>query len=130
MPLLANTADAGDVYEASCTIAEAIGDLVYTAGAGPIVRKADIDNAAAMPAVAIVVSKPTTTTCVVQASGPVEVPGIVPGSVYFVGTDSKPTSTRPANPAAGKRGVQFVGFGRDSDLLDLRPATLPVRIIP
>ena len=49
-----------------------------------------------MPAVGMIVEKPTSTRCVVQVLGETDIFSTTPGSRYFIGLDGKPTATAPA----------------------------------
>lgn len=120
------------VVDATCTAAEAVDDLVYvdsTVGATPDVRKVDVDDAAKMPATGIIISKPTPTTAKVQFAGSVTLTGLTPG-LYFVGTDSKLSTTPPGNPLAGARAIQIIGHAYSAVDLLIQPQTNLTRVIP
>jgi hypothetical protein len=85
----------GEVFAAACTAAEAIGDWVHIAGpavAGlPYVERADPSQLDRMPAVGMVLSKASSTRCLVGTSGVVAQAGppLTPGGRYFVGLDGR-----------------------------------------
>lgn len=66
--------------------------LITGYGALPYVNLADCRYDYALPAVGFVVSKPTTTTCIVQLTGVVDVSGLglTPGLEVYVGQDGVP----------------------------------------
>lgn len=112
---------------ATCQSSDAIGDLVYvTAGLTAesyAVSKADVSQTNKMPVLACIIAKLTTTTCVIQLSG--EVRGIynslVPGRVYFVGSNARPTLSPPAPSLGGRAYVQVAGVAIDASVLRLEP---------
>lgn len=120
------------VVAADCSAAEAVGDLVYVdsaSGSTPDVRKVDPDDAATMPAVGIIVSKPTATTAQVQMAGTVALSGLTPGP-YWVGTDSKLATSRPANPGSGVRALQIVGHAYSEVDFYIAPNLAITRVLP
>jgi hypothetical protein len=114
-----------DVRSADCTAGEAIGDFVYVSAA-PVagqdqVRVADPTDAAKVPAIGVIISKPTSTTCRVQWGGisPALFSGLNAGSVCFLDRDASPTET-PPSPSGDNVYVQALGisFAADRVLID------------
>jgi hypothetical protein len=70
-----------------------------------------------MPAVGIIVQKPTSTTCLVQVSGQItSLTPVVAGVWYYVGATAFPVTSPPASPAI----PQIIGVGLDTARLLLR----------
>lgn len=118
-------------FVADCSVAEDVGDCVYVSGealAGVIqVRRADITDSAKMPAVAIIVEKPTGTTCIAVYIGayPVGVlPAFLPGKKYFVGAAAKPVAVPPSPPAL----LQIIGVALDSGRLLFNPSPVMTKV--
>ena len=121
---LINVSSAEQTFNAECTVDEAIGNVVYIYGTkiGSLyrVRNADIDDISKMPAVGIVVRKPSSTECVVQVSGIAKsvLTGLTPNSYLFADTGSSLTQIRPSNPISGIRFIQIVAQAiSDTDIL-------------
>ena len=119
-------------FVGDCSAGEAVGDCVYVSGAEVLgviqVRKVDVTDPAKMPAIGIILDKPTATTCTVAYSGGVTIgilPPFLPGRMYFVGHSSKPDATRPASPAM----VQVVGVAVTSGRLLFNPSPNMTRTI-
>lgn len=108
---------------ADCTVAEEVGDFVYISGdrvAGEDqVRKAIPSNDAKVPAIGVIISKPTTTTCVVQWDGetPSIFSGLTTGKTCYLGSNSK-VATKPPTSLTGMI-TQIVGVAVDNDTLYL-----------
>lgn len=124
-----STSDA--TFQAHCSTSDQVGNLVRVVGPkiGAIyqVISCDISNPNFMPAIGIIVSKPTTSTCVVQRFGAAATPGIIAplitGKRCFVGFDSKPTVTPPlaVNSPTGVAMIQIVGVAIGTNLIELVP---------
>lgn len=85
------------LYEsADCLAGDVVGNLVYCTGvpvAGVLqVAKADPNTVGKHPAFAVIVEKPTSTTCVIQCSGksPDLYAGLSPGELYWLGASGTP----------------------------------------
>jgi hypothetical protein len=115
-------------FEATCTGAEELYDLVYVITSGPIVRTVDIDDINKMPPVGMIVELDGT-SCTVQTEGEVALAGLIPGKPYFAGVDGKVTITRPPAPSTGKRFIQVAGVALDTNVFLLRIDGSPSRII-
>jgi hypothetical protein len=97
--------------------------LVYFSGpkVGTVytVTKIDPTDWSKMPAVGVIIYKPTTTTCVLQFEGEVTTSGLVTGKCYFAGTGGVLSAT-PVTPGAGQKIYnQIVGLATSSTLLRL-----------
>jgi hypothetical protein len=110
---------------ADCPASVVVDDLVYVTGpvvAGIIqVAKVDVTDRAKMPAYGIVVSKSTTTRCIIQTLGHF-VTGVVltPGQPVYVGTDGQPASSIPSLGSSPSIAVtQIVGYAWDSSSMFL-----------
>lgn len=102
-------------------IAVAVGDVVYSTGANSA-DVADDSTIARLPALGVVLEKPTPTTATVFYRGEVNVlSGLTPGATYFVGTLGAVTTTPPS--AVG-RYIQSVGVAIDSDTLFFDPGLI------
>lgn len=118
-------------FRASCLVTDEVGNLVHISGpkVGPLytVSSIDISDADSMPAVGIIVDKPTSITCVVQMQGPTTISSgietLPPGKRCFAGYDSKPTTTAPdvSRSPNGKMILQVVGVALDSDKIEIMP---------
>lgn len=92
---------AGLAAQANFTCASdlAVGDWVYVS-TGDTVAKADADDTSKLPVIGVIVSKPTTTTCVVQMTGQVTLSGLTAGAIYYLSaTAGAITATAPTNNA-------------------------------
>lgn len=130
-----DTVNEGDPYAsaftfpANCDGSDAVDHCVYISGdlSGglPTVMRADITDPSKMPAIGVIISKQTSSLCIVAWFGSVTKSGLTPGSRYFVGSDSKPTATRPSAPSL----IQIVGVAVDSGRLLVNPSPDMVRLI-
>lgn len=121
-------------YTANCAPFDNVGDLVCITGDRVNnflqVLRADIDDPLRMPAVGMIIAKPSLTICRIQPMGNVSADGIDPGKIHYVGSDGRPTSIRPPNPTIGERLIQSIGIGLASDLLLLSPSPQMTVIVP
>ena len=115
-----------DVRSAACTSNEEVGNCVYES-ANSIdgiwqVRNADPTDVNKFPCVGVIISKPTSTTCVIQCIGETEniYSGINFGKPYYLGRNSKPSYTAPI-PSGDEVFLQVIGYGVDSDKLYVVP---------
>lgn len=110
----------GRYFEANCLVADLVNHCVRVTGVAlgvPNVTRVDPLLAPTMPAIGIIVQKPTSTTCLVQVSGQItSFSPVVAGSWYYVGTAAFPVSAPPAFPAI----PQVIGVGLDTARLLLR----------
>lgn len=133
-PAGADGSTAPTILDATCTAAELIDDLVYVAGftgATPHVRTCDVDDDAKMPAIGLILEKPTSTTARIQIAGQLTVAGgaFTPGAYVWVSTGSQLGDTRPPAPATGSRLVQRVGRAVTDELIVLDPHAIPWRVV-
>ncbi len=116
----------GRYFQAGCSAGDAVGDLVYINAdsvAGTFqVGKVDPTDTTMMPAVGVVHSKSTSTSCLVLAFGIVSATGVVPGSRYFVDTDGSLTATPPLPAAGNYVMIQAVGVALDSARFRIHPS--------
>lgn len=117
----------GRYFEANCLATDSLMDMVRITGpsVGGVfqVTKVDVTSKTKMPAVGIIVQKPTPTTCLVQVRGEVITPfALAPGGRYFVGANSQPSLPPVPAPAVdGISLVQWIGVAIDSNRLLLEP---------
>lgn len=100
-----------DTLAMACTAAEIVGDSVFVSGANSVL-KADITDKLKMPAIGVITSKPTSTTCVVQIGGV----AVLPGSPFTAGeriynTNSGLSSSPPGGSAEF---IQLAGIASDA----------------
>ena len=119
----------GRYFQADCQATDDVGVFVYVTGPAvsgvPQVTKADIQTPGKFPAVGIIVEKSSSTRCLVQVRGEIEVSpaALVPGQPYFVGLDSVITNI-PPDPAPGiVAAIQSIGTAIDTGrlLLNVHP---------
>lgn len=93
----------GRYFEANCFASDAINDFVHTVGvtgSTPNVTKVNPLSSPTMPAIGVIVQKPTATSCLVQVAGIITTfSPLVPGARYFVGLNSQPNALAPSSPA-------------------------------
>lgn len=110
----------GRYFEANCLAGDLLNQFVRVVGntlGVPDVTKVDPSDASKMPALGIIVQKPTATTCLVQVTGQTTTfSPVIAGSFYYVGATALPVSVAPAPPAL----KQVVGVGLDTARLLLR----------
>jgi len=113
------------IATAVCTSAEVVGDLVYISGnrvgSDYSVRKAVNTDVTKLPAIAVVISKISTTRALIQFQGEVSIySGLTPGHLYWVGDSGQPTSVPPVPSGAGvKKYWQPIGVATDSGRMRL-----------
>ena len=110
----------GRYFEANCLVGDLVNQFVRVVGntlGVPDVTKVDPSDASKMPAVGLIVQKPTSTTCLVQVTGQTTTfSPVIAGSFYYVGVTTFPVTVAPALPAI----QQVVGVGLDTARLLLR----------
>lgn len=119
-------------FIADCSVAEAVGDCVYVSADAVLgivqVRKVDATDPLKMPALGVIVDKPTATACTVIYLGALPVgalPAFLPGKRYFVGLSSQPVATPPVTPGVL---VQVIGIALDSGRLLFNPSPIMTRL--
>lgn len=123
-----------NVQAADCTAAEAVGDPVYISSAAVgdrwQVRTTDYTDFNKMPAVGVIIDKPTATTCVVQVGGEVSIyTGLTVGRKVFVsisGIEQPPVS----RPLSGVKYVQSLGVATGTTTVAMNVGSSMVRIRP
>lgn len=117
-------------FDGTCVSTNVVGDIVRITGAGKTVDKVDCSDESKMLAIGIIISKSSSTSCVVQTNDLVTsvYTGLTPGKLYFVGTDGRPTLTRPSPPIGGSILVQPIGYAIDTNLFLVTPSTAIVRL--
>lgn len=128
-------ASGADVRNAICPSGVAVDDLVYITGdevGGALqVDTVDIDDPAKMPALGVVLTKPTATTCTVHLRGELTgLSGLTAGAPVFVGTNSQLTTTVPALPGSGIRHLQRMGGMISATKMLFDPSTLLIEMAP
>lgn len=111
------------IIAATCQITDVVGDLVCVLAGNKVVKRADVLDYFAMPAIGVIINKPTTTKASVQVLGLVKglYTGLLPGRLYFVGADGRPSALPPTG--SQRRFVQAIGTALDTDVLFLLPGT-------
>lgn len=112
-------------FQGVCAAGDAVGDMMYVSGSGKAVAKADAFTAAKMPAVGPIISKPTSTSCIIQVSGIVYdvFSGLTPGQTYFIGAGGT-ISLVPPSPSVAYS--QTIGISIDTDALLIVPSAVTV----
>lgn len=109
-----------ETYDCPSTVA--VRDVVYLSGAGTV-DKARADSAATMPAIGVVLSKPSSTTCVVKAMDSVDgFTGLTADTLQYVSPTTAGALTETAPTTAGQL-VQQVGFSRNTTTLVVQLGT-------
>lgn len=124
-------------FRASCLASDSMGRAVRISG--PVsggmyqVESVDIDSAVAgeSTAVGVIVSKPTSMTCVVQTSGVLlgVISGQAEGRKLFVQTDATLSTAVPGRPTSGRRTIQALAMTISSDAAIIGQ-WLRARIVP
>lgn len=106
----------------SCTTSEAVNDAVYVTGTDAVAR-ANAASIVTLPAIGLILSKPTTTSAIVQLSGVFAgFMGLTPGATYFLSATTPGAVTTTAPSTTGTF-VQRIGVAEDANtiLLDVDP---------
>lgn len=99
----------------ACPAGVAVGDAVYITGADAV-DKADASAIGTSPAFGLVRFKPSTTECIVQSSGEMDVfAGLTAGDTYYLSA-STPGGITNVTPGNGET-VQPLGFARNGTTL-------------
>jgi hypothetical protein len=111
-------------FNAACPSGLATKDFVYITGPsiGGVyqVAKADITDYSKLPAVGVVIDKPTPTTCKIQWQGEVTIfSGLIPHKIYFLDTLGQ-ASDIPPTPTTNLF-IQVLGTALDTNVLLISP---------
>jgi hypothetical protein len=99
----------------TCPVGAAVGDAVALSAADTVIL-ADADNASARPAIGIVASKPTPTTCVLRYAGELGgFTGLTPGATYYLSTT--PGAIQTPTPTGAGVLSQVIGDARNTTTL-------------
>lgn len=106
------------IFAGTCLSGDAIGDLMYVNASSKVLRKADITDQLKMPSIGFIIAKPSSTSCIIQVGGSVSglYTGLTPGAVYFVGSNSRPTTPIPTPPPLSTYYTQQIGLAIDTNL--------------
>jgi hypothetical protein len=93
-----------------CLATDQVGQAMYIAGdmlgSAYQVTMADITDFTKMPAIGVLTLKSSATSGIVTSAGIIVRAGLLPGRLYFVGSNGFPTATRPAATPASSVFVQ------------------------
>jgi hypothetical protein len=119
-------------FVADCPAPVAVDDLVYVTGPEVLgvvqIDTVDITDSGTMPAIGIVVEKPTPITCRVITMGEVTpLLLLTPGKRYFVSVTGGLTAAIPTPGGGNKQMVQVVGYAIATNRLIVLPNMMPVK---
>lgn len=122
---------AATTFTASCLLTDAVGDCVYMTGDYSVAR-ADITDASKVPAVGVIISKPTTSTAIVRTHGEITgvYTGLVSGKVYFLGATGVPVVSPPVAGLNPFVYIQKIGLAISSNVLLVTPNFSLVKVLP
>lgn len=119
--------------EAECLSSDIVGGMVYVRADKSlgryVVGTADPTDFSKMPAVAMIISKASSTLCEIQFRGEVTgvYSGLTPGDVLYVGEDGNLATVPPAPTALVRKYYQVAGVALASDVVGLSPDPIVVR---
>jgi hypothetical protein len=110
-------------FNGICTATDIVGDLIRIKADSYVVERANPTTYGTMPAIGVIINKPTLTTCIVQTFGHVigVYSGLNPGKIYFVGDDGRPTTSTTVPGVGTTRMHQSIGAALTTDILFLSP---------
>lgn len=120
---------------ALCAAADTVGKCVHVSddmvGKDYQVRTADPHSILTMPAIGVIVSKPSDTTCKVFTFGEMSgtYSGLTPGHVMFVGGDGSLVEVPPVPPLGGSVFIQTMGATMGSSVIMVNPSFSMVKRI-
>jgi hypothetical protein len=126
---------AQQVIPAFCFAADAVGDVVYIMGnkVGDHyqVTRVNINNILTVPAIGLILSKDSSTQCLVQLDGIVRglYTGLTAQKPLFINTSGRLTHAVPSYPTSGRRALQMMGQAIASDELFLNVKS-PIILVP
>lgn len=107
----------------NCQATDNVEDIVYiksTSASPYTVERVNVYDSNAVPGVAIIKKKLSSTKAVIQYEGEIKLSTFLsPGKSYFIGSDGRPSITTPTK-GAGKTYIQIVGVALNNDTLLLR----------
>jgi hypothetical protein len=116
-------------FSASCLSTDAVGSAVYISGDSiggiPQVTTADPTDYTKMPAMGVILSKGTTTSCQVGYLGAISISGLTPNARYHVGLGGSVVQAVPSNRPFI---VLVLGQAIDSGRLMLNPSKTLLRL--
>ncbi|MBD3261221.1 MAG: hypothetical protein GF334_05980 [Candidatus Altiarchaeales archaeon] len=102
----------------TCDTGVSVLEFVYFSASGTV-DEADSTDTAKIPAIGVVVNKPTTTSCLIAHEGEIEgFAGLTAGSSYYLTSTGGLSSTAPSTPGEV---VQRVGIATSATTLFLTP---------
>lgn len=116
------------IVTVACLATDDVGCLVAAASIG--VERANVSSFPKMPAVGIIIAKPSSLVAQVQIAGVVRyvLSGLTPGRIYFVGEDGIPVTTPPTPPPGQVIYMQAIGTALAVDQLLLTPTYLMAEV--
>jgi len=119
-----------EVFEAACSASESVRDAVFFSAASAVGTCDPLDEDK-MPAVGVIETKPTATTCVVRRAGSLGgFTGLVPGKKLFVAEDGALEHAPIARPVTDLRYVQSVAVAQTPTSILVLVDTSMVKIRP
>lgn len=122
------------IREYACTSLEVVGDCVSLYGDAPVmglesVRRTDITAPPWRRSIGVVLSKPTSQTCLVLERGLLEgvYTGLDIGREYGVGVDSRLRLQLPIPSVVNPQLLMFMGVARASTKIDINPHAVGIR---
>lgn len=110
-------------FNATCASSDVVGDLVRVTAPLKVVSRVSITDVLTMPAIGVIIQKPSSTSAVVQCTGLIQgvYTGLTPGGMYFVGSNGRPTISVPTPGVGTSVFLQLIGVAVDADVLLLAP---------
>lgn len=99
-----------------CPTTVAVRDAVYQVSPGNV-DKANATTTSTMPVIGVVLSKPTTTSCIIARSGELSGFSGLTGDRLYYASDAVPGGVTLIPPIGANRVVQQVGYSRNSSTL-------------
>lgn len=120
-------------FTATCPSNANVGDLVHSVPGAAVVELLDITDFSKLPCTGCIISKATTTNCVVQTGSIVDgvYTGLIAGKTYFAGTgpNPRPVHIPPVPPSGSSLFVHPIGVAISGTALSLSSGTSLVKIL-
>lgn len=121
--------DFGELEQADalCLNSDIVGNLVFISadlsGSKYVVETADPTDFSKMPAIGMIISKSSSTDCVVQFRGRITglYSGMTPGSMQFVGDTGRLVATPPVPSVSQRKFMQVMGVALGASIVGLEP---------